>query len=167
MERREEGDKRLYFRVEGVVFKPFTFNDNTEKVWHRMTSMIREIALENGLTVRFFDHIRHYYGDFYLVKIEIACEVPLQSGCFGEPTDLEEARRLVGDPAVYRRFVEQMGVPSTAIATVTERLMGNFIDHSLPYFSSTGFPGRFLKAELERVRRKNMLPSRVTAYHHD
>ena len=132
-----------------------------------MTSMIREITLENGLVVRFFDHTRHYYGDFYLVKIGIVCEVPLCSAYFGELADMAEAQRLVGDSAVYRRAVEQMGVPSTAIATVTERLMDNFILHSLPYLSSPAFPGRFLKAELERVRRKSILPSRVTAYHHD
>ncbi|MRR59330.1 MAG: hypothetical protein EG824_14130 [Deltaproteobacteria bacterium] len=132
-----------------------------------MTSMIREMTLENGLVVRFFDHTRHYYGDFYLVKIEIVCEVPLVIDFFDESADLEEARGLVGDPAVYRRSVEQMGVPSTAIATVTERLMNNFISHSLPYFSATGFPGRFLRTELERARKKRTFSSRVTAYHHD
>lgn len=132
-----------------------------------MTSMIREMTLENGLVVRFFDHTRHYYGDFYLVKIEIACEVPLAADHFDEQADLEDARRLVGDPAVYRRTVEQMGVPSTAIATVTERLIGNFVSHSLPYFSASGFPGRFLRTELERARRKRTSPSRITAYHHD
>ena len=131
-----------------------------------MTSMIREMTLENGLVVRFFDHTRHYYGDFYLVRVEIVCEVPLLTDFFDDKVDLEEARRLVGDPAVYRRDVEQMGVPSTAIATVTERLMGNFISHSLPYFFATDFPRRFLRAELERVRKKRVLPSRVTAYHH-
>lgn len=132
-----------------------------------MTSMIREIALENGLIVRFFDHTRHYYGDFYLVKIEIACEVPLSPDYFSEPADLEEARRLIGDPAIYRRTAEQMGIPSTAIATVTERLIDNFISHSLPYFSTSAFPGKFLRTELERARRKRILSSRVAAYHHD
>lgn len=131
-----------------------------------MTSMIREMALDNGLVVRFFDHTRHYYGDFYLVKIEIVCEVPLHTDFFDDQADLEEAQRLVGDPAVYRREVEKMGVPSTAIATVTERLMGNFISHSLTYFSSPDFPRRFLRAELERARKKCVLPSRFTAYRH-
>jgi len=131
-----------------------------------MTLMIREIPLENGLVVRFLDHTRHYYGDFYLVRIEILCEIPLLPDYFDDQADLEEAQRLVGDPAIYRRVVEQMGVPSTAIATVTERLMDNFTTHSLPYFSSPGFPRRFLRAELERTRKKSVLPSRVTAYQH-
>ena len=132
-----------------------------------MTRIIREMTLENGLVVRFFDHTRQYYGDFYLVKIEISCEIPLCPASFDEPGDLEDARRLVGDPAVYSRTVEQMGVPSTAIGTVTERLMGNFITHSLPYFSAPGFPGRFLRTELARARKKQLHSSRVMAYHHD
>lgn len=131
-----------------------------------MISMIREMILENDLIVRFFDHTRHYYGDYYLVKIEIVCEVPLHDDFFDDQADMEEARRLVGDPAVYRREVEQMGVPSTAIATVMERLMGNFISHSLTYFSSSAFPRRFIRAELERARKKRVFLSRVTAYHH-
>ncbi len=132
-----------------------------------MTSMIREMTLQNGLVVRFFDHTRHYYGDFYLVKIEIVCEVPLCADYFDEQVNLEEVRRFVGDPAVYRRTVEQMGILSTAIATVTEQLIGNFISHSLPYFSAPRFPGRFLKTEFERARKQRILPSRITAYHHD
>lgn len=132
-----------------------------------MAKMIREISLENGLVVRFFDHTRHYYGDFHLVKIEIACEIPLSGDYFDEQSDLEEARIRFGESAFYRRSVERMGIPTTAISTVTEQLVDNFVSHSLPYFATPGFPGRFLKTELVRGRKKQVLPSRVTAYHHD
>ncbi|GLI39019.1 hypothetical protein KI811_04800 [Geobacter hydrogenophilus] len=132
-----------------------------------MASLIREMTLENGLIVRFFDHTRLYYGDFYLVKVEIVCVVPLCPDYFDEHAEIEEVRRLLGDPAMYRRTVEQMGVPSTAIATVTEQLIGNFLSHSLPYFSASGFPRKFLMTELARARKKRTLPARITAYHHD
>lgn len=132
-----------------------------------MASLIREMTLENSLVVRFFDHTRLYYGDFYLVKVEIVCVVPLCPDYFDEHAEIEEVRRLVGDPAMYRRTVEQMGVPSTAITTVTEQLIGNFISHSLPYFSASGFPRKFLMTELARARNKRNLSARITAYHHD
>lgn len=128
-----------------------------------MPPLIREIRLENGLTIHIYDHTRHYFGDFYLVKLEIACEVPLGAALFADEAELEDARRLLGDPAVYRRTVEQMGVPSTAIETVTERLIGTFTDHSLPYFSSPVFSARFVKAELARARKKAAHAPRFTA----
>ncbi len=132
-----------------------------------MTKMIREISLENGLVVRFFDHTRHYYGDFHLVKIEIACEIPLSGDYFAEQVDLEEARIRFGEAALYRRSVERMGIPTKDISAVTEQLVDNFVSHSFPYFTAPGFARRFLKAELEKGRKKQVLPSRVSAYHHD
>lgn len=132
-----------------------------------MAPLIREIPLENGLTVRIYDHTRHYYGDFYLVKLEIVCEVPLGAGLFADGAELEEARRLLGDPAVYRRTVEQMGVSSTAIETATERLIGTFTSHSLPYFSAPGFPARLVQTELNRARKRLALAPRFAAGPHD
>ncbi len=132
-----------------------------------MAQMIREISLENGLVVRFFDHSRHYYGDFHLVKIEIACEIPLSADYFDEQAELEEARIRFGEKALYRRSVERMGIPTKDIPAVTDQLVENFVSHSLPYFAAPGFARRFLKTELLRGRKKQVLPSRVTAYHHD
>lgn len=132
-----------------------------------MTMMIREMSLGNGLIVRFFDLSRHYYGDFHLVKVEITCEIPLSCDYFDVQSDFEEACIRFGESVLYRRAVERMGIPSTAIEMVTEQLIENFVSHSLPYFAAPGFPRRFLKTELERSRKKQVLPSRVTAYQHD
>lgn len=132
-----------------------------------MASVIREIGLDNGLTIRFLDLTRHYFGDFHLVKIEIVCEIPLLSDYFADSAEREEARRLIGDPAVYRRTVEQMGVPSTAIGMVTDRLIANFTDHSLSYFSAPGFPARFTRRELEKARKQPARTSRFAPSFHD
>lgn len=132
-----------------------------------MTDIIREIPLENGLLVRFCDHTRHYYGDFHLVKIEVVCEVPLRSDYLDDAGDLADALVLLGDPARYRRIMEQMGVPSTSIVSVRERLIENFISHSLPYLASSRFPARFLHSELQRARKKRVLPLHVAAFHNE
>ncbi|RNC68750.1 MAG: hypothetical protein ED859_09520 [Desulfuromonadales bacterium] len=132
-----------------------------------MGHIIKEIPLANGLTIRFRDLTRQYFGDFYLVKIEITCEVPLSIDLFSNATDLEDARRLVGDSAIYYRTAEKMGVPSTAIGTVVERLIGTFSSHSLPYFASPGFPSRFVRAELAKMRRNNSRATFSAIHRHD
>lgn len=132
-----------------------------------MASVIRETGLENGLTIRFLDLTRHYFGDFHLVKIEIVCEIPLLPDYFADPAEHEEARRLIGAPVVYRRTVEQMGVPSTAIGMVTDRLIANFTDHSLSYFSAPGFPARFVRREFEKARKQPVRTSRFAQPLHD
>jgi len=115
--------------------------------------LLKTVTLGNGLTVRFYDQTRHYYGDFHLVRLEIVCEVPLRAEYFPTSDDFEEAGRLIKDPATYRREIDQMGVPSTAIETARQRLMDNFLEHSLPYFSVVSFPARFARAELARARK--------------
>ena len=104
-----------------------------------MAQSIKEISLSNGLTVTFFNHTRQYFGDFHLVKMEIKCKVPVLSRYFADQEAWAEARSLLGEEIVYRRMAEQMGVPSIEICTVLDGLMVNFLENSLPYFSSALF----------------------------
>lgn len=119
-----------------------------------MNDMLLEISLPNGLVVRFVDHTRQYYGDYYLVKLEIICEAAVSSDYFGERAEFEEAMRLLGPKAVYRKELEQMGVPSTEIERVRERLIENFREHSLPYFERENFPSKLVLGEFEKLRKK-------------
>lgn len=117
-------------------------------------NLYREIHLENGLTVRVFDSTKHYFGDYYRVILTIVCEVPVANGGFTTPEELEEARCLVGDWAVYRRTLQQMGVPSTEIPRARERLIADFVEHSLPYFAAADFPHKLVRREFSKLRAK-------------
>ncbi|AJE03354.1 hypothetical protein [Geobacter pickeringii] len=124
-----------------------------------MAQLIRELPLENGLTLCIFDHTRHYFGDFHLVKLELTCEISLSSAPFDNAAEREAAQRLLGAAAVYRRFVEQMGVPTADVQPTVEQLIGNFTTHSLPYLSSPDFARRFVSAEFERAHKKKSRPT--------
>lgn len=133
-----------------------------------MAQLIRELPLGNGLILRIFDHTRHYFGDFHLVKLELTCEMPVSSAHFDDAAEGEAAPRLLGEIAVYRRFVEQMGVPTADVQSTVEQLIGNFTVHSLPYLSSPDFASRFVRAEFERLRKKKSRPTMgYAAGHHD
>ncbi len=119
-----------------------------------MDNLIHEIPLDNGLTIRFFNHTRLYYGDFYLVRLEIVCVAPLHIEYFSDAASFNDARQMLGDTAVYRKFVEQQGVPSTEIDRVQDRLIANFVAHSLPYFAGAGFPGKLVLAEYDKARNR-------------
>ncbi len=119
-----------------------------------MVIPVREHQLPNGLTVTFLDRTRRYYGDFYLVKLEIVCHVPIVPAHFQTEEEYSQALSLLGDEVVYRRTVEQMGVPSTEIERVTGRLMSDFEEHSLPYFSTATFPRKLVVAELGKMKKK-------------
>jgi hypothetical protein len=119
-----------------------------------MDSPIKEIPLANGLVIRFFNRTSHYYGDFYRVKLEINCEIPVRAEYFANEDALAEAMAIFGKPLVYGRSVEQMGVPSTEIDRVLSRLMAFFEEHSLSYFATASFPQKYVLTELAKVKRK-------------
>lgn len=116
-----------------------------------MDALIKKICLENGITIYIYDQTFRYYGDFYHVKMEIVCKVPLLREYFESESEYAHARRILGEYATYRRFVEQMGVPSTGIDRARELLMNSFTGHSLPYFSSANFPLKFVLSQYKKA----------------
>jgi hypothetical protein len=121
-----------------------------------MKNLIRELPLPNGLTVSFFDHTSRYFGDFHRVKMEIICNVPVFAEYFEDRSAFDDAKALLSDEVVYKHCVEQMGVPSTEIERVLQRIMTNFIEHSLPYFESAQFPRKMVLAALNKIKGKKM-----------
>ncbi|HKZ17635.1 MAG TPA: hypothetical protein VJ161_09270 [Geobacteraceae bacterium] len=119
-----------------------------------MDTLIKKIPLENGLTVLILDHTRRYYGDFYIVKLEILCEAPVREEYFTGMDDFTVARKILGERTVYRRFVEHMGVPSTGIEHAREQLIRNFADHSLPYFSVASFPQKLVLSHYTKAKQR-------------
>ncbi|HEX5773826.1 MAG TPA: hypothetical protein VFY07_05835 [Geomobilimonas sp.] len=119
-----------------------------------MADLLRSIPLPNGLTVRVVDHTRHYYGDFYLVRLEFSCTVSLLEAYFTDRQTFDQARTLLGEIVSYRRNVDQMGVPASAIEQVREKLIDNFIVHSLPYFATPDFPKKLVLGEMRKSLRK-------------
>ena len=91
-----------------------------------MKKLIRELPLPNGLSVSFFDHSSQYFGDYYRVKLEIYCNMPVLPRFFVDPQDFVRARSLLGEEVIYSRFKERMGVPSHEIDSVLESLVANF-----------------------------------------
>lgn len=123
-----------------------------------MKNPINELSLPNGLTVSFIDHSRQYFGDFYQVKLEISCCVPIRDRYFTDPQEAVYARSILGDTVTYRRVEEQMGVPSLNVEMVLQKLIRNFIDHSLIYFKFDTFPRKMIMREMLKINKRERDP---------
>ncbi len=107
-----------------------------------MTSpeLYAEIDLPGIHTVRIYDHSRVYFGDYYRVRLEVVCEIPL-------PLDSADPAAEAGDPphvAVYSRFLERMAVPSAAVADIRLALVAEFRQNSLQYLTAAAFPAKLV-----------------------
>lgn len=116
-----------------------------------MKKLIREIPLSNGLTVRFFDATRRYFGDYHQVRISICCEVPLTAELFEDAAAHRDAEKLLGGSVSYVKDIEHQGVATNDIPETVERVIQHFVDHSLSYLSGGDFPRKLVLSELKRI----------------
>ena len=116
--------------------------------------LIKEILLDNGLSVFFYNHTHRYFGDYHRVRVKIICEVPLLKEYFADQTEYAEARANLGSKVIFRRDTELMGIPSGDLKKSLEKVIENFTDHSLSYLSSLKFPQKFVLSELSGSRKK-------------
>jgi hypothetical protein len=119
-----------------------------------METYIQQIDLANGLSISVYDTTRRYYEDYHLVRLEFICRVPLRIEYFDSPEAFDEAKKLLGEVAVYRRTCEKMGVPFGGIGAARETLIADFMKNALPYFTVESFPGKLVLSELQKAREK-------------
>ena len=116
--------------------------------------LVREIPLENGLTLSIYNHNHRYFGDYHRVRVEIVCKVKVLEEYFADLADYAEARSSLGDSAEFRHNVEQMGVSTAELDGSLERVIENFTKHSLAYLATPIFPRKLVLAELLSSRQK-------------
>ena len=132
-----------------------------------MEQLIREESLANGLSLRFVNRTRLYFGDYYRVIVEVTCRIPVEAAYLTDHAELAAARSTFGETVLYRRTLEQMGVPSTEIARVADRLVDAFMDHSLSYFAAPHFPEKILRTEVRKAQRRQVMFSVHSAASND
>jgi hypothetical protein len=106
-----------------------------------MTVLYRQMPLPGGGIVSINDLTRIYFGDFYLVKLEIKCEIPETESAMTSGA----AKVFAGESSeylTYKRYVQKMGVPSADVETVKLALVNDFETNSLPYILSAVFPAK-------------------------
>lgn len=116
-----------------------------------MKKLIREIPLSNGLTVRFFDATRRYFGDYHQVRIQISCDVPLTAELFEDGDAYHRALKTLGAAVSYKKDIEHQGVPTAAVEETVEKVIHHFVEHSLGYFKGASFPKMLVHSELKRL----------------
>lgn len=112
------------------------------------------MELPNGLRVSVYDSTRRYYEDYHLIRLEFVCRVTLSREFFDDRESFEDANRLLGDTAVYRRICEKMGVPYAGIEAARESIITDFVKNALPYFTVESFPRKLVLSEYAKAKEK-------------
>lgn len=119
----------------------------TEKYSLQSADIYRQLTLGNGLEITIRDLTRVYFGDYYLVRLEIICrkEIATDGG--------DEIASSGTDPAAFRRIVEKMGVSSADIETARDLLVQDFLRNSLSYLSAADFPAKLARFAVRQPKK--------------
>ena len=116
-------------------------------------TIIHESRLENGLIIRFYDRTKRYFGDYFCVKLEIVCEVPIKRDDYDDENVYDEAKAILGERVFHRRSVERMAVPTEKVELTLTGLIEEFMEHASRYIASFSFPQRLVLAEIDKAKR--------------
>lgn len=117
-----------------------------------MPEPIREIPLSNGLTIRFFDATRRYFGDYHQVRVQVCCEIPLTADLFPDASSYQTALKLLGARVNYQKELEHQGVAGDSVAQTVDGIIAHFVENSLCYFDTPAFPGKMVQLELAKAK---------------
>ncbi len=119
---------------------------------------IKTIALDNGLSIEFYDFSRKIAGDRWRVEFVARIPIPVRDYWFDAvdtlPVTVNALKQVLGDTVQFecrnvRNFVDQVEKQ-----TVFEQMQANFNSNLKPYCNHPAFAGRFILKEYQTRQRK-------------
>lgn len=101
------------------------------------------VKLSNGVAVKFFDQSNRYFGDFHRIKIQAIATIPFDYSFL--PNDLQKFSADLAGCVTYEKSLEQMGVSTERLQSVTESLIDCFLDSVGCYLEKKDFAERLLR----------------------
>jgi hypothetical protein len=121
-----------------------------------LSDLLREIKLENGLVVTFFDMTSHYYGGFFHVAIMADIELQLSPEVCPAGQSYEELTLSLGNKVRHQKKLERMGVENEEVGLVRNSLIDKFMETLSTYLYDPAFPARLVSAEAAKLIKNNI-----------
>lgn len=115
-----------------------------------MANLITTVELKNGIVVDFLDSSNRYYGDFHRVKIDAIAKIPISAAQM--PEELQSLAESCEGETTYEHSLEQMGVKSADIESVTRSLIDNFVETVGSYLEKEHFAESLLRKQLGALK---------------
>jgi len=109
-----------------------------------MSDLFSPIHLTNGVVIRFIDQSNRYFGDFHRVCVKVVISLPI---------DFPLPDGMLPENACLEKYLERMGVPSSAVETERKSLIDAFLQTSRSYFEKVDFPQQLLRKIQEQKAR--------------
>ena len=113
-------------------------------------------ALDNGLSLEFWDLSRPAAGDRWQVDLEARIRVPIIAAHL--PPDLhpslEEVVKALGPEITFSQKDSRNFVAITEVAEIVKEIEERFLSDLSPYLGHRSFPGRFIRKTYTEYQKK-------------
>ncbi len=128
-----------------------------------MEQPIRNIPLENGLTLQLMDLSRRVAGDRWNVRVKAAIGISVEDvlSKMKQTHRKEEIESVLGKEVVFEKEMIRNFIDERERQAVVDQLCRSFLENAMTYLSRQHFAERFLfkqyRETLERKRIENLL----------
>ncbi len=127
--------------------------------------LISRHALNNGLTLEFWDYSRPIAGDRWFVLLEVRIAIPIRLGTL--PPELrgqiDQVKETLGDEIIFSQKNERNFIAATEAPKILKDMHASFLDMAPGYFGHPDFAARFIRgkfAEKQELQRWQRLDTR-------
>ena len=122
--------------------------------------LIKNIDLENGLELKLYDVSRKLAGDRWLVSLIARIEIPTSDSLLKEDAspslNVDEIRKVLGEKLLFERKREKIFIDEREKDEVLKEIQDLFLSSSLPYFSHSDFPKKYILKEFnEKIKKES------------
>ncbi len=122
--------------------------------------LIKNIDLENGLELKLYDVSRKLAGDRWLVSLIARIEIPTSDSLLKEAAspslNVDEIRKVLGEKLLFERKREKIFIDEREKDEVLKEIQDLFLSSSLPYFSHSDFPKKYILKEFnEKIKKES------------
>ncbi|MBW2739358.1 MAG: hypothetical protein JRE64_11040 [Deltaproteobacteria bacterium] len=122
--------------------------------------LIKNIDLENGLELKLYDVSRKLAGDRWLVSLIARIEIPTSDSLLKEDAspslNVDEIRKVLGEKLLFERKREKIFIDEIEKDEVLKEIQDLFLSSSLPYFSHSDFPKKYILKEFnEKIKKES------------
>lgn len=125
--------------------------------------LIRELELDNGLTMQLFERSKKVAGDRYFVSLVARMTIPVESQWFGQSDKTEQQAKNIastlGRSVVFEKKMDRNFVDEEEKERMALDFCNSIEFHTAKYYGHRDFPKKFILQQYEKVIKRQSWPS--------
>lgn len=120
----------------------------------KMSKILKEYKLSNGLKVTIFDETIRYFCNYFNVVLKLSSPINIERSLFDDENLYNEVSNLLGKKVVYTKIINKNAVIEVELDNIKNLILKDFEQNCIPYLSKDSFIKKFVLKKLKEKKRE-------------